>query len=267
MKPESCGRTQVRQVVVPLLRRDAIDARHHVLTFEFDQPLQAAPGQFAMIRGADWGDSPFLPRPMSILTSGQHPSILVKVVGEATRHLARAEPRELFSMHAPLGRGWSACPDGLTPVLVAGGVGVCPLVFFARTLAERRPRSIVLYGGRTATDLVFCDDIGEVSELGVATEDGSRGHQGVVTDLLAPLLDEKKGEVKVYACGPDRMMARVVAICRTAGVSCEVSLETVMGCGYGVCLGCAVPRVGGGYLYACSEGPCVDGNAIQWECS
>jgi len=254
-----------RQVTVPLVRRDSIGSSHHVLTFEFEEPLDAQAGQFAMVRGAWWGESPFLPRPMSLLSGGKRPSMLVKVVGEGTRRLASSEPGDLFSILAPLGRPWSDCPVDRVPVLVAGGVGICPLLFLARKLVSQGLRPIALYGGRCAVDLALEDEIREVSDLRVTTQDGSAGDRGLVTDLLPALLEQTAGRAKVYACGPEAMMARVVEIARRSGVPCEVSLETVMGCGYGVCLGCAVPRVDGGFLYACTDGACVDGYSIAWE--
>jgi len=260
-----CGKARARQVVAPLLRRDSIGSSHHVLTFECEEPLVAVPGQFVMVRGAHWGEAPFLPRPMSILTAGKRPSILVKVVGEGTRRLAGSEPGEPFTVHGPLGKGWSDCESDRTPLLVAGGVGVCPLVFLARSLADKGRRAIALYGGKTASELPLDDEMAQAAELRIATEDGSLGQAGRVTVLLEQALRETRGKAKVYACGPNAMMARVVELCRKAEVPCEVSLETMMGCGYGVCLGCAVPKAGGGYLYACSEGPCVDGHSIAWE--
>jgi dihydroorotate dehydrogenase electron transfer subunit len=122
-----------------------------------------------------------------------------------------------------------------------------------------------LYGGRCASDLALEDELAEVSDLRVATEDGSLGTMGRVTVALEKALSETKDRAKIYACGPEPMMAAVVAMAREAHVPCEVSLETVMACGYGVCLGCAVPKVGGGFLYACSDGACVDGYLIDWE--
>jgi dihydroorotate dehydrogenase electron transfer subunit len=94
------------------------------------------------------------------------------------------------------------------------------------------------------------------------TEDGSRGTRGRVTDVLERLL---ASDMEIFSCGPDRMMAKVAQICRERDVPCEVSLETPMACGYGVCLGCPVPLEGGGYLYACTGGPCVDARRIDWE--
>jgi len=253
-----------------LHRRDAIGAAYHVLTFEAEEPVAARAGQFAMVRGAAWGQAPLLPRPMSLLTAGDRPSILVKVVGEGTRRLAHASSGEPFDLLAPLGLPWHPCPEGSRPVLVAGGVGVAPLLFLAREIAASRP--LALYGGRTFADLPLDSELAAVAELRVATEDGSRGTRGRVTVLLERALDELSSgpPIKVYACGPEPMMAAVAAIAAARGVPCEVSLETPMACGYGVCLGCPVPRAArpdqasAGYLYACTEGPCVDAASIDW---
>jgi dihydroorotate dehydrogenase electron transfer subunit len=250
-----------------LHRRDAIGTAYHVLTFTADEPIAARAGQFAMVRGAAWGQAPLLPRPMSLLTAGDRPSILIKVVGEGTRRLAHASSGEPFDLLAPLGLPWRPCPDGHRPVLVAGGVGVAPLLFLARELASSRP--LALYGARTSADLPLDLELAAVAELRVATEDGSRGMHGRVTVLLERALSELAAGghlAKVYTCGPEPMMAAVAALAAARGVPCEVSLETPMGCGYGVCLGCPVPRAAshGGFLYACTEGPCVDAASIDW---
>jgi len=253
-----------------LHRRDSIGAAYHVLTFEAPEPLDVRAGQFAMVRGATWGEAPLLPRPMSLLTGGSRPSILIKVVGEGTGRMAHASSGEPFELLAPLGVPWTACPAGQTPVLVAGGVGVAPLVFLARALEQRgvsSPRPIALYGGRTQGDLPLHEELGTSTDLRFATEDGSRGTRGRVTVLLEATLAEltaARRPAKVYTCGPDRMMAAVALICSERRVACEVSLETPMACGYGVCLGCPVRRTAGGFLYACTEGPCVDATTIAW---
>lgn len=251
-----------------LHRRDSIGEAYHVLTFETAEPMPARSGQFAMVRGAAWGEAPLLPRPMSLLTAGERPSILIKVVGEGTARMAHASSGEPFHLLAPLGRPWSPCPPDHTAVLVAGGVGVAPLVFLARDLTESSRRPLALYGARTHHDLPLTEELEAVADLRIATEDGSRGTRGRVTVLLEEALAKLAREgvkPKVYTCGPDRMMAAVAKICAEAGVLCEVSLETPMACGYGVCLGCPVPRSSGGFLYACTEGPCVDATAIAWD--
>ncbi|APR83410.1 Dihydroorotate dehydrogenase electron transfer subunit protein [Minicystis rosea] len=251
-----------------LHQRDAIGTAYHVLTFEAETPLDARAGQFAMVRSATWGSAPLLPRPMSLLTAGDRPSILIKVVGEGTQRMAHASTGEPFDLLMPLGRPWNACPPDRRAVLVAGGVGVAPLLFLARELSANGKRPLALYGGRSTLDLPLDTELGACADLRVATEDGSRGTRGRVTVLLEEALAElaTRGEqVKVYTCGPDAMMAAVARMCETRGVPCEVSLETPMACGYGVCLGCPVPRrESKSYLYACTEGPCIDAAAIDW---
>lgn len=249
------------QQTVPLLRRESFGSLYHVLTFDAPHAIAAEPGQFAMVRGAEWGDAPLLPRPMSYLTAGTRPSILIKVVGEGTMRMARAEPGEPFTLLGPLGHRWREPQAGRQPVLVAGGVGVAPLLFLARELHARGIKPITLYGGRSDRDLPLHEDLAAVSDLRLATEDGSRGVNGRAPELLQDLLHTP---IDVFTCGPDRMMAAVAELCAGADVPCEASLETPMACGYGVCLGCPVLTTGGEYIYACTQGPCIDAKRIDW---
>ena len=255
------GAPRRRMATLPLLRRESIGEAYHVLTFDDPEGQAAEAGQFAMVRGADWGQSPLLPRPMSYLSAGTTPSILIKVFGEGTLRMARAVPNEPFDFLGPLGNTWRTPRPERRQILVAGGVGVAPLLFLARELTASDRRPMALYGGRSARDLPLYDELGDIAELSLTTEDGSRGARGRVTDLLEPLLAP---DVEVYACGPDRMLAKVAEICERRDVPCEVSVETPMACGYGVCLGCPVPLRGGGYVYACTQGPCIDARKIDF---
>jgi len=254
-----------RQLVrAPLLGRDRVGPLYHLLSFDLEREVEAAPGQFAMVRCADWGHAPLLSRPMSLVEGGRRPTILIKVVGEGTRRMALAAPGQPFDLMLPLGNRWSACPEGVTPVFVAGGCGIAPLLFFARELRARGTRPVALYGGRSKDDLPLDEDMSRVSDLRLLTEDGSRGVKGLVTALLEPALQEVGRKAKVYTCGPHRMMAAVATICAKLDVECEACLETPMACGYGVCLGCPVKTSSGGYLHACVDGPCVDARTISW---
>ena len=248
-------------LTVPLARRDVLGPEYHVLTFGVHGGLGAAPGQFVMVRGAGWGNSPLLARPMSVLSAGDEPSILIRVVGEGTRRMASAMPGDLFTLLGPLGVGWHPPPPGRRPLLVGGGVGIAPLLFWARFLADQAPRPIGIYGARTDRHLPLEDEFGAVTEMQVTTEDGSKGRHGLATDALEARLESN---LCVYTCGPEPMMARVAQICEARGIPCEASLEAPMACGIGVCLGCAVPTTDGGFLYACDEGPCVDAARIDW---
>ncbi len=245
-----------------MLRRESIGDSYHVLTFDLPSGKLARPGQFTMVRSDDWGHAPLLPRPMSYLSGGTTPSMLVKVCGEGTLRLGRAEPGDVFSLVGPLGNGWRAHDPTKRQVLVAGGVGIAPLLFLARDLITSGANPVLIYGGRSARDLPLSEDVAELCELEVTTDDGSRGHHGRVTELLSRWL---RPGFEVFTCGPDRMMAKVAAMALAANVPCEVSLETPMACGFGVCLGCAVPIQAGGYLYACVDGPCMDASRIAWD--
>jgi dihydroorotate dehydrogenase electron transfer subunit len=215
-----------------------------------------------MLRGAEWGDAPLLPRPMSVLSGGEYPSLLIKVVGEGTRRMARAEGGEPYSVLGPLGTSWEVPGPERRAVLVAGGVGVAPLLFWARELAASGRNFVVLYGGRSRRDLPLIEELEELGQVYVTTEDGSRGKSGRVTQLLPEIVTDAD---EVFTCGPDAMMAKVAQYCSSVGVRCQASLETPMACGYGVCLGCAVKTSSGAYLYACMQGPCVDAATIDWQ--
>jgi len=263
-----------RLLCAVLRQRDDVGPRTCLLRFELSQPLRARPGQFVMLRAADWGSAPLLPRPMSLLSAGLEVSMLVKVVGEGTRRLASAALGSSFTLLGPLGAPWVLPGAGERAVLVAGGVGLPPLLFLAREIGASAPdakgdraRPFLLYGGRTAADLPLTAEAQQSTELRVATEDGSRGTPGLVTALLEPALAEiarDGARARLYACGPEPMMRAVAAKAAAHDVGCQVSLEARMACGYGVCLGCAVPRASGGYLYACTDGPCVDSREIEW---
>lgn len=261
-----------RVVEMPLRRREDLDAGYHVLWFAAAEPLDARAGQFVMVRSTAWGQSPLLPRPMSLLTAGSDPSILIKVVGDGTRRMALAAAGEPFTLHAPLGKPWRLPADGEAPLLVAGGVGVAPLVYLARELVEaghgrERPAAHAIYGGRSARDLPLSEALEAAGTLDVTTEDGSRGTRGRVTVLVERELERRGREgirTRIYTCGPHAMMAAVAALALAHDVACDASLEAPMGCGYGVCLGCPVARSDSGYLYTCVDGPCVDARQVDW---
>ena len=261
MRQPSVERPRPRLTKTHLLRRETIGSCHHVLTFETPDGEAAQSGQFMMIRSPEWGQAPLLSRPMSYLSGGTTPSILVKVCGEGSARLGRSEAGEPFLLLGPLGSGWRTPAVGQKQILVAGGVGIAPLLFLARQLAKTEDRPTLLYGGRSERDLPLADDAAEFCQVEMSTEDGSIGHRGRVTDLLEKHLKEG---AEVYTCGPNQMMAAVARLCAAAHVPCDVSLEAPMACGYGVCLGCAVPAAHGGYLYACVTGPCIDAGHVDW---
>ena len=122
----------------------------------------------------------------------------------------------------------------------------------------------MVYGGRSRRDLPLAAEIAAAAEsVTYITEDGSAGERGLASEAMIDLLARSSFD-RVVACGPWPMMAAAAQAAASAGVPCEVSLESMMACGYGICLGCAVPASDGGYLYACSDGPVVDASRVVW---
>jgi len=225
----------------------------------------AHPGQFVMVRcGRGW--DPLLNRPFSVhQVNGQEVVLLYRVVGRGTSLLASRRAGESLEVLGPFGRGFDC--SSVSSCLVGGGIGIAPLAFLARRLLRRLPaggRLEVLLGGRNREELeVLAEPFTAMGcALALATDDGSLGHHGLVTDLLQAHLD---GCALVQACGPYPMLRAVAAQCREAGVGCEVALESVMACGLGACLGCAVYGADGGFLHVCRQGPVLPADAVRWE--
>lgn len=221
----------------------------------------ALPGQFVMLRG-EWGRDPLLPRAFSILRLRDGGcEILVKAIGRGTRLLALALQGAPMSLLGPLGRPFTDAGAG--DWLVAGGVGLAPLLWFAETYP--RAQHQLVYGARSAEDLVLLDDIAAAGcALVLATEDGTapRGHdvvRGRVTDALRARLPTGAA-ARVLTCGPNAMMRAVVELARAHALPCLVSVEGEMACGIGACLGCALPLLDGArpFAYACVDGPVFD---------
>jgi len=239
------------------------------------------PGQFAMLSaGAQQAarrTDPLLPRPMAVYRAetgvdGSDVEILYKVAGRGTALLAEALPGQRVAIVGPLGRAFPPPRSGERVIIVAGGTGIASVYELAARLAGARPVEI-LFGARTASDLMALEDFEALKiPLQVATEDGSAGVRGIVTDLLESALDtptpgaELPGSGRrIYVCGPTAMMRRCAEIAVENQVPCIAALENAMACGFGVCLGCAAPLRTGGYALVCRDGPAFDATSIDWE--
>ncbi len=234
---------------------------------------EVTPGQFVMLRG-EWGRELLNPRAFSVLhaTADGSFSVLLKAYGRGTGRLQQLRPAQRVRVTGPLGRGFEPPRTrGATQLLVAGGVGLPPLHFQARAAAEAGDAAAVemFYGGRDADDLVLLDDLQRWGVPTVlATEDGSRGTRGFVTVALRARLEAAKrsGEsVEVLSCGPTPMLKAVRTLGLELGVPTWLCLEEEMACGFGVCLGCAVPVYGDKpYRYCCTDGPVFDAREVRW---
>ncbi|MCL6447434.1 MAG: dihydroorotate dehydrogenase electron transfer subunit [Armatimonadetes bacterium] len=258
----------------------------------------ARPGQFLHVK-INPGLEPLLRRPFSVHAVNRETgeiALLYRVVGRGTRLLAQKRKGDSLDLIGPLGRGFDLPAAGQRVALVAGGIGIAPLYFLLQTLAGAGNSPDVLLGARTAQELLLVRKVQELVNGGVlkeqlsikkgrpgshngslstfpgrvmvATDDGSCGHRGPVTDLLAGLLAEEKVEM-VYACGPAAMLKVVASLLERYGVDGEVSLEERMGCGIGACLSCVCKTRGGNrqdfsYRRVCLEGPVFKARDVVW---
>jgi dihydroorotate dehydrogenase electron transfer subunit len=214
------------------------------------------PGQFYMLATVErWGggeaERPYLPRAFSYLRAeGDRLEFLWEDVGPGTRRLSELGPGEELWLLGPLGNGFE--PDR-RPLLVGGGIGIVPLACWQDEVG-----GVALLGFRDGAH-------GEAAglmrgEVNVATDDGSLGHHGFVTELLAAELEP--GDVTVYACGPPPMLETVRAICAERDVPAQLALEAGMACGFGACFGCVVPTRDG-YVRLCVDGPVLAAAALE----
>lgn len=234
------------------------------------------PGQFYMLAaerrwGGGDGERPYLGRAFSVLrareggrrgeagaVAGQELEFLLEDVGPGTGRLAELRPEEGLWLTGPLGVGFLPPGDGRTALLVGGGVGIAPLAIWQDFLAAAGQPAPALLGFR---DLERAPGATLLRDARVATDDGSEGHHGRVTELLEAELHSGTA-VTVYACGPPPMLEAVRALCAARDVPAELALEAGMACGYGACFGCVVPTRDG-YLRVCVDGPVVDAALLR----
>jgi dihydroorotate dehydrogenase electron transfer subunit len=239
-----------------------------------DRFRSAVPGQFIMLRIGNQVD-PLLRRPFSIHQlipcdgAYQGIAVLYKVVGTATRMLTQLRPGDRVDIIGPLGNGFHVGGHVQQAMIVAGGIGVAPMPFLvSRLLAGSIAPSQckVFIGGKSKDDLLCREDF---SDMGIAvhatTDDGSSGDQCLVTDPLEIEISSSKPDI-IFACGPMPMLSCVAAIAEKHGIECQVSIETIMACGLGACLGCAVEsrKEPGRYLHTCLNGPVFRADALNF---
>ena len=256
------------------------------------------PGQFIQIR-CTRKDDPLLPRPFSIyrVRGKKILDILYEVVGRGTELLSEAKKGGRFSIFGPLGNTFSFPKGRAVSFLVGGGAGLAPFFDLSEALVDPRrgkqkKEDVTVLLGARRRGKIFCEK--DFKKLGIrfeiATDDGSYGFKGFVTELLTKHLNRKPYTVnpvrdlslngvnrtRIYACGPKPMLRSVAAISEKFKIPCEVSIDAYMPCGYGICFGCAV-RVkqqatsdkqqenGALYKLACTDGPVFRSEELSWE--
>jgi dihydroorotate dehydrogenase electron transfer subunit len=286
---------QVAAEIVETVRlaRDTYRVRFHAPEIA----RRIVPGQFVMLRIAGLND-PLIGRPLAlydtVLSSAGQPTavdVVYLVKGKLTSRLCQIRPGQQLDVWGPLGNGFCAVGNALGGVplsptadhliIVAGGIGQTPFLALAKeTLGKKRfgdpPRDVpradrvtFCYGARSADYFAGVEDFQQLGiDVRLATDDGSRGHHGLVTDLVKQVLAENRGQPRIVSCGPEPMMEAVAKIATGAGIPCQVSLETPMACGVGICFTCVakIRQEDGGWDYkrTCVEGPIFDAEQIEW---
>ena len=220
------------------------------------------PGQFAQIK-VDNSPETFLRRPISIHDVNMAKNrfkMLVQVLGKGTETLYSLKVGNHISVIAPLGNGFSLPKTENKVILVGGGTGIAPLLFLGKHLKNNGFKPEFLLGFRNRERVILTDEYSSVGTVHITTEDGSLGEKGFVTDHS---VFYDKNIDRIYCCGPDAMMKAVARHCVSNNIDCEVSLENLMACGYGICLCCIVDSVRGN-ICACTEGPVFNIRDLKW---
>ncbi len=239
----------------------------HRLDLELPRPTAFAPGQFAMLNFGG-RDRLIFGRPLSILAvEAGAVSFLYRVAGEGTSRLAAVAPGAELAYFGPLGNSLPPRDDGPPRLLLAGGVGLPPLLAWHHR--HGREADLALFGARAPQQVpwtllserwaVSVDSAGQ-------TPAGRAAFEGTVVALADKLLARRpERDWRLLACGPLPMLRAAARLAAARGWSCLVCVEERMGCGYGVCRGCVVPARAGDWLTACQDGPVLDAATIDWE--
>jgi dihydroorotate dehydrogenase electron transfer subunit len=237
------------------------------MVFSWNEEVQLPlPGQFCTIHVAQ-STSPLLRRPFAF--SGFDPlektaSIVFKKVGVSTEILAGKQCGDVVDIIGPLGNSFLAYPQRQRNILVAGGTGLGPIFFWKRFLQQQKASSLMV-AGYSSKSLV--PDIEEFDDetVVICTDDGSQGFRGTVVDYLRTLPDDFFQDTTLYCCGPWGMLKACNDFALDQGSECYVSLEQIMACGVGACMGCAVKIIGeSSFARVCIEGPVFNSKVIAW---
>jgi dihydroorotate dehydrogenase electron transfer subunit len=257
------GNKRMRLFTATVADNETIMPATNVLSLQAPEAARsAAPGQFLHIHCGE-STAPLLRRPMSVYrTERDVIQLMIRDVGEGSAWLVRRKPGDELDCLGPLGNGFRLLPRMRNLLMVGGGYGVAPLVGLAERGLARGASVTLAVGAATSAHVFPTDRLPAEVEYLVATDDGSAGHAGYVTDLVP---DRLAWADAVYACGPLAMMAALARIIRVAAPDkpTQVAMEERMGCAMGVCLGCVIETTRGP-LRVCTEGPVFDIRGVVW---
>ncbi|MYF57264.1 dihydroorotate dehydrogenase electron transfer subunit [Candidatus Poribacteria bacterium] len=245
---------------------------HYLLRCKCPEIAQnALPGQFVHVLISS-GPGMLLRRPFTIYTvEDDEITMLYQIIGQGTQQLSEMSRGATIQVLGPLGNTFDIENTVDPAIIVGGGAGIASLMLLAVTLRERSIPTIALVGSQNRRRLLSVDDLRAISvPVHIATDDGSVGHHGFVTDILTGLLTKQDlHHPIIYACGPHGMLAAVAKISTEHKMPTQVAMENRMGCAMGVCLGCVCPvRINENlidYQRVCTEGPVFNATEIAWE--
>jgi len=253
---------EVRNLVVT--ENSALNTTNFLIKLHSADPLPILlPGQFVNIEIKDASEI-FLRRPFSVFDVDYLQntfSIIVKILGRGSKKLTETKTDSLLSVIFPLGKGFTFPDKNDKVLLVGGGSGVAPMLFLAKESGLKKDNVNILIGAKSLEDHINVDDYNQFGNLFFTTEDGSLGEKGFVTEHSV-FRNKLKEYDKIYACGPDAMMKAIAKKAKEVNVFCEVSLENLMACGFGVCLCCIEPTIKGN-LCVCTDGPVFNINYLK----
>jgi dihydroorotate dehydrogenase electron transfer subunit len=241
------------------------EAGRDLFVLSFHHPAMSSrilPGQFVNIRVRS-ESLPLLRRPFSVYhVEGDEISVIFNIVGSGTKILAGKRPGDEINVLGPLGRPFNVEGSYETALLVAGGLGVAPLPLITAAVARKKKSVRTFLGARSRNHIADA----HLVNVETATDDGSRGYHGTVVDLLRETLQHTPpGSAKIFGCGPNPMLAALGSLAHALDIPCEVSLESAMACGIGICQGCPVEMKSCDTKYSlvCKEGPVFDSRTIK----
>ena len=243
-----------------------------IFLLEIDAPElsgSVTPGQFLQMRAGE-GTDPFLRRTVSVCGADPAAGIIrlvIEVIGRGTEFLCSRSNSTPVNVIGPLGNGFElAIPENGPVWMVAGGIGAAPLIFLSNELNRLNGNELTFFAGARHREGIAIVDrlLAQVIPVEKSTDDGSVGHHGFVTELVAARMKKTVPSV-IHTCGPRAMMREVSLLAAHAGCRCEVSLEERMACGMGACYGCTVKLTTGRMARVCTEGPVFDSGMIAWE--
>lgn len=242
-----------------------LNSTNSLIKIQTDSDLpEIKPGQFVNVE-VEGTDEVFLRRPFSIFEvdyENNTLSMIIKVLGRGSNKLTQISVGNKLSLVYPLGKSFTYPDKNDRILLIGGGSGVAPMLFLAKESGLPVSNVDILLGARTEEDHVDVSEYSKYANLHFASEDGSKGEKGFVTQHSV-FTANLKAYNKIYACGPDGMMRAIAKEAKAADVFCEVSLENLMACGFGVCL-CCIEPTNKGNLCVCTDGPVFNIKELKW---